>query len=342
MAITIADIAREAGVSRATVSGVLNDNPNVATKTKERVQGIIEKYGYRPNATARALALRTTGMIGLIVKDISNPLYSKIALGVEEICDQAGYSVVMGNTHKKWEREVEYANLLKNRRVDGLIIFPLQKNTDVQHLQELKDADLPFVLLADVPGINTDLVRADDESGAFEAAEHLIQLGCQKLAYISGPKEFHASDRRLQGFKKALEKHNIPFNDDCTFQSGWRMEDGYATGLKIVANANVQPEGIFCYNDPVAIGLMRALLENGRRIPEDIALVGFDDDDVSAYIQPGLTTVAQPAQEIGRKAAQLLFERIQAKGNAQSPERIYLKTELVIRGSSMKVNRKSI
>ncbi len=336
MAITIADIAREAGVSRATVSGVLNNNPNVAAKTKERIQAIIEKHGYRPNAMARALALQSTGMIGLIVKDISNPLYSKIALGVEEICDDAGYSVVMGNTHKDWEREVEFANLLKNRRVDGLIIFPLQKNTDLHHIQELEAAHLPFVLLADLPGVDADLVRADDESGAFEAAEHLIQQGCKKLAYISGPKEFFASDRRLNGFKKALKKHHIEFNEACVFQSGWRMEDGYNTGLRMVQNTSVQPDGIFCYNDPVAIGLMRALIEHGRRIPQDVAVVGFDDDDISAFVQPGLTTVAQPAQEIGRLATQQLLERIQAKENEGTPERIYLKTNLIVRGSSQR------
>jgi DNA-binding LacI/PurR family transcriptional regulator len=190
--------------------------------------------------------------------------------------------------------------------------------------------------LADLPGIDTDLVRADDESGAFDAAVHLIEQGCQKLAYISGPKEFLASDRRLNGFKKALKKYKIKFNESCVFQSGWRMEDGYETGLRMLQHADVQPDGIFCYNDPVAIGLMRALIENGRRVPEDVAIVGFDDDDVSAFVQPGLTTVAQPAQEIGRQAAQQLFERIQAKENSETPERFYLKTELVVRGSSLK------
>ena len=148
MPITIADIAKEAGVSRATVSGVLNDNPNVSAKTRERILEIIKKHNFTPNAVARALALRHTGLIGLIVKDISNPLYSKISLGVEEVCEKQGYNVIIGNTHTSTEREADYVELLKQRRVDGLILFPMQKEVDISHLHELVQLNLPFVLLS--------------------------------------------------------------------------------------------------------------------------------------------------------------------------------------------------
>ncbi len=333
MAKTITDIAKEAGVSRATVSGVLNDNPNVSAKTRERVLAIIKKYHYEPNHVARALAMRKTGLVGLIVKDISNPLYSKISLGVEEVCEGAGYNVIIGNTHKDWQREVEYVNLLSRRRVDGLIIFPLQRGVNVAHIRELTEANLPFVLLAEVPGINADLVRSDDETGAYNATRHLLEQDRQNLMYVAGPESFLANDRRLKGFKKALREFDVK-QSNRILQSGWRLQDGYQAGKHLVQQKKALPDGVFCYNDPVAIGFMRALLEHQVRIPQDVAVIGFDDAAVSGYLNPGLTTVAQPACDIGRQAALRLIERINEKTKRAPAKHIYLKTELVIRESS--------
>ncbi len=302
--------------------------------------GIIKKYNFTPNAVARALALQYTGLIGLIVKDISNPLYSKISLGVEEVCEREGYSVIIGNTHTATEREAAYIELLKQRRVDGLIIFPMQKNVDTAHLQELAQQHLPLVLLADVPGIYADLVRADDEYGAFEAVQHLIHSGCKNLIYVSGPVEFLASERRLQGFKRALQANDLPFEESQVIRSGWRLEDGYETGLQLVRKFKSLPEGVFCYNDSVAIGLIRALYENGFSVPRDVGVVGFDDIFVSAYLKPGLSTVAQPARDIGRVAALRLVQRIRSHDKEWQPQKQYLKTRLVIRESCGSVDEK--
>jgi len=331
---TISDIAKEAGVSRATVSGVLNDNPNVADKTREKVLAIIEKYNFSPNQIARALALRQTGLIGLIVKDISNPVYSKISLGVEEVCEEAGYNVVMGNTHTETERELEYLNLLKRRRVDGLLILPLQRDTELSAFQELLKAQLPIVLLGDLPDVDADLVRSNDEIGAYRAALHMIGNGRRRLMYISGPESFYASERRLNGFRRALQEQNINFDEHLVFYSGWRLEDGYATGQELCRSHSLLDAGIFCYNDSVAIGLMRALYENGYNIPNDLDIIGFDDAGVGKYLQTSLTTVAQPAREIGRRAAQLLLEKINFKGENWESKKIFLDTTLVIRETS--------
>lgn len=333
MSITIADIAKEAGVSRATVSGVLNNNPNVSAKTRDRVSAIIEKYKFTPNAVARALALQHTGLIGLIIKDISNPLYSKISLGVEQVCEKEGYSVIIGNTHTDIEREVAYMDLLKQRRVDGLIIFPVQKRIRIDHLLELAQKKLPFVLLADVPGIDADLVRCDDEGGAFRAVQRFIRSGRTNLVYVSGPDEFLASDRRLKGFRRALEKNGLPFDASRVVQSGWRLTDGYKTGLRLAHSSKPLPDGIFCYNDPVATGLMRALFENNISAPQDVGIIGFDDDVVSEFLKPGLSTVAQPALEIGRAAAVRLLSHIRSNNENWKPEKRYLPTKVVIRES---------
>lgn len=331
MAMTIADIAKIAGVSRATVSGVLNDSPTVSAKTKDRILAIIEEYDYRPNEIARALALNQTGIIGLIVKDISNPLYSEIALGVEEVCGKEGLSVIIGNSHKEWDHEIAHINLLKRRRVDGLIIFPLQKGADVSHIANLKKEKYPFVLLAEIPGIEADLVRADDETGAFRATEHLIKLGRKRIGYVTGPASALASDRRLLGYQKALEKYGLVFNKKNVIYGGWRLKDGYNAAVEFLTCGTACPEAVFCYNDSVAIGLIRALVENGVRIPDDVAVVGFDDAGVGAYLETGLTSVAQPAMEIGRRSATRLVELIRSKDNSQKPKNVFLETRLVVR-----------
>ena len=330
MAMTIGDIAKLAGVSRATVSGVLNNSPTVSAKTKERVLAIIEEHNYRPNEIARALALNQTALIGLIVKDISNPLYSIISLGVEEVCEENGYSVILGNTHKQWNREVAHIRLLTRRRVDGLIIFPLQKETDLAHIQELKDSDYPFVLLAEVPGVEADLVRADDETGAFDATTHLISLGRKNLVYITGPETALASDRRLRGFQRGLETRDIPFDNNSVRTGGWRLQDGYRAGIELLCGSEKVADGAFCYNDAVAIGFIRALIEKGCRVPEDVAVVGFDDAGAGAFLETSLTAVAQPAREIGRKAAEVLLNRIRRK-NKIPLQKLFLDTHLVVR-----------
>ena len=337
MAMTISDIARLAGVSRATVSGVLNNSPLVSAKTKKRVLEIIEKHNYKPNEIARALTLKQTGILGLIVKDITNPLYGKIAIGVEEACSENGYNVIIGNSQQQWELEVSKVSLLKRRRVDGLVIFPIQKGVDLSHIWELKKEDYPFALLAEVPGIEADLIRADDEKGAFEATQHLIHQGRKCIAYISGPDTALANDRRMRGYQQALATYDIVPKDELVLNGGWRLEDGYRAGKKMVQQHQKCPDGVFCYNDQVATGFIRAMVESGLNIPENVAVVGFDDAGVSAYLETALTTVEQPARKIGRMAAEILLKRIadkNSKSSVKTPiQKVLLPTRLIVRES---------
>lgn len=332
MAITITDIAKLAGVSRATVSGVLNDSPLVNEKTKKRILEIIEQLNYRPNEVARALALKQTGLLGLVVKDISNPLYSKITLGVEQVCRDHGYSVIIGNTHKRSESEIAYVNLLKRRRVDGLILFPLQKGVELGHIHRLKNEGFPFVLLGEVPGVEADVVRADDQLGAFQAVDHLIKMGRKRIAFVTGPDSALASDRRLEGYRKALNIHQIAPFENLVIRGGWRFEDGYWAGSTL-SHLPDRPDAVLCYNDSVAIGLIRLLTEQGISVPHDVAVIGFDDAGASGFLETSLTTVAQPAYEIGQKAAQLLIARLKNKESDPQPQFALLNTTLVIRES---------
>lgn len=333
MSLTISDIAKLAGVSRATVSGVLNNSPTVRERTKDRVLAIIKKHNYRPNAIARALALKQTGVIGLLVKDISNPFYSQIAMGVEEVCVDNNYSVIMGNTNTQPERELSKINLLKNRQVDGLILLPVQKGVDLGHLWELRRENYPFVLLAEVPGIHADLVRADDEKGAFDAVEHLIKLKKRRIAYVCGPKTALASDRRLEGFRRALIQNNFVPKDELVIAGGWRLEHGYQAGLDLRKHSDPLPDAVLCYNDSVALGLIRALTEGQIEVPEDVAVIGFDDAPTSAFLETALTTVAQPAHMIGYRAGEVLLQRIHNKNSDSAFQSIFLPTRLRIRES---------
>lgn len=330
---TIQDIARLAGVSPATVSGVLNDSPLVNARTKARILAIIEQHKYKPNQVARALALRQTGIIGLLVKDISNPLYSRIALGVEQVCEQKKYNVIIGNTHKEWQREVAYVNILKQRRMDGLILFPLQKGVDLGHIHELKKDHYPFVLLAEVAGIDADVIRSDDEHGAFLATQHLIRQGRRTIAYIAGPASALASDRRRDGYQAALTGHDLLPKPQLVWPGGWCVEDGYRAGMQMCRTPGFCPDGVLCYNDSVAVGFIRALQERNLRVPDDVAVIGFDDAGFGAFLETALTTVAQPAQEIGRRAAELLLQRISEKGGGAEVQKVYLPTRLIVRES---------
>jgi len=330
MAMTIGDIAKLAGVSRSTVSGVLNNSPTVSKKTQKRVLAIIEQYNYKPNEIARALALNHTGLIGLVVKDISNPLYSKIALGVEEVCDENGYSMIISNTHVDWKRQVKNINILKRRRVDGLIIFPLQRGYDLRDFNELIIEKYPFVLLAEIPDVAADVVRADDETGAYNATTHLIKQGRKKIAYISGPDTTFASIRRLSGYKKALMDNNLQFVNKFVRKGGWRLDDGYKAGLNLLKCDIECPDGVFCYNDSVAIGLIRVLTERGKNVPNDLAVIGFDDSGVSSFLETSLTTIAQPTKKIGQLAANVLLKRIRNKKNLPL-QKFLVETQLIIR-----------
>ncbi|MBN1999580.1 LacI family DNA-binding transcriptional regulator [candidate division KSB1 bacterium] len=330
MSMTIADIARLAGVSRATVSGVLNNNPTVSAKTKKRIAEIIEQHNFRPNEVARALALQHTALIALVIKDVSNPFYSKISLGVEQVCAEQGYSVIIGNSQQDVAREIDYLGLLERKRVDGMIILPLQAHEDYSLFKNLQKAGYPLVLLAEIPGIKTDLVRVDDEKGAYNATRHLLKLGRRNVVFVSGPETALASQRRLAGFQKAFEVEGMDFSARNIVAGGWRYQDGYNAGKKMFEQLLFVPDGVLCYNDSVAIGFIRALTEKGFRVPE-IAVIGFDDAGAGAYLPTALTTVAQPAIQIGRLAALVLFRRI--KNRTKKIEKIILDTELVVRES---------
>lgn len=328
--LTIKDIARLAGVSTATVSRVINDYPGVREKTRIRVKKVIDKFGYQRNILARKLVTKKTSIIGVVLSDITNPFYSEIARGIEDEARKWGYTVIFGSTDNTREIQKEYVNLFREQRVDGIIFASVAlQDPDVEKLFK---EDVPFVLVnRKLDTIKTDFVVLDNVKGAYMAAEHLIKLGHKRIGFICGPLNYSTGVDRLRGYKEALRKYNIEEYPELVKSGNFRQESGYRA-FKEFMSMKSPPTAVFASNDFMALGVLEAALELGIRIPEDIALVGFDDINFASFKFVSLTTVAQRKYEMGAKGIQLLIKKIESS-ERWIPQEIYLKPRLIIRGS---------
>lgn len=324
---TILDVARLARVSPATVSRVLNNSHPVSAQTRERVLQAIEALHYHPNALARGLLKRQTAILGVLVPDVSNPYYSVILRGIEDEARLHGYSVLVCNTDRDPSRHVQYLRTLRERRADGIIVAGGQLDREAVNFlrrTEMKVVAIGRHLVA-VPS-----VRVDNVAAASEATRYLISLGHRRIATITGPAGSLTAADRLEGYRRALAEAGIPFDPQYVVEGSFRAEGGYE-GTKHLFTLSTPPTAILAGNDRMAFGAIRALHEMGFRVPQDVSIVGFDDTLVARYTVPALTTVAIPMYDLGRKAAFLLFARLQGK---RTPMVTVLPTELRIREST--------
>ena len=327
---TIKDVATHAGVSVATVSAVLNANKYVSPELAQRVRASIEALGYERNSLAQSLKTQTSHTIGLIISDIMNPFFTHVVRGVEDVANQHNYSLILGNTDEDPHKEKNYIRLLESKRVDGLIMAAAAGNHT--YLHSLPQQRLPLVSLdRSLFEWGIDSVLIDNVSGARKVVEHLIQLGHRHIGIITGISGITTTEERLSGYKQALAAHDIPLEPTLIAEANSRIEGGTRATLQLLTQAAVRPTALFAMNGLLAIGVLQTLKELGLRCPEDIALVAFDDFAWSSVLRPCLTVVRQPTYEIGQKAAQLLFERLN-KPNT-SPQEVRLQTSLIIRES---------
>jgi len=337
MAVTRDDVARRAGVSPATVSYVVNDGPrSVSPETRIRVLRAIEELGYQPSAVARSLRLQRTSTIGLIMPDTANPFFAEVARGVEEVGFENGYTVVLCHSNYDLNREMEYVNVLRYKRVDGVIFMPA--TDDSKPIQRLLDYGIPVVIvdrLVTVEGVG--LVVADNFGGGYEATKHLIDLGHRCIGCIIRPAFLAHTTARLQGYKAALKERDLPCEEQYIVKGGFRFTDGEAA-MHALLELDSPPTAVFAYNDIMAIGAMRAVQSRGLRVPDDVSIVGFDDISLALYCNPPLTTVAQPKMEMGRKGADLLIKMIRSSDN-QANFSVTFDVKLVIRGSTGPVRK---
>ena len=328
--VTIADVARRAGVSKTTVSHVLSRKRPVAEGTRRRVERAVAKLGYRPDGLARGLRTRRSHTVALILPDITNPFYPVLARGLEDSLAGAGYRTFVCNTDAHQANELEFVFDVFHRRVDGIVLVSYFLTAD--RLRGVLDTGMPLVSIGGevIDDPRVDVVRADDERGAFDATAHLVARGHRVIAMIEGA-EGSGLPRTL-GYRRALEAGGIPFDPARTAHGGWTRSGG-AKAMQELLLVDPVPTAVFCGNDLMAIGAMDAARDAGLVIGRDLALVGYDDIEAAALVHPALTTMLNPAYETGRVAGELLVERM--SGTYQGPRRtVILPCRLIERESS--------
>ncbi|MEQ2129025.1 LacI family DNA-binding transcriptional regulator [Caldanaerobacter subterraneus KAk] len=336
MAVTIKDIARLANVSVTTVSRVINNKPEgVSEETRQKILKLVKELGYQPNAIARGLVTKKTKTIGLIIPDISNPFFPDIARGVEDSAHIYGYNVFLCNTDDNLEKESEYIRALKEKYVDG-IIFTSSVPSDYQHIMELVRDGVPIVMMdrrmesEEIYG-----VFIDNYEGGYLATKHLIDLGHRKIGCITGPLKVKNARERLEGYKRALLDNGIEVDERLIFEGDYKINSGII-GTEKLLNDNKDITAIFACNDLMAYGAYKTIRSYGYKIPDDISVVGFDDILLSQIMEPQLTTIRQPAYDMGLTAARMLIKLIE--GKKVSKKIIIFKPQLVIRQSTASVN----
>jgi DNA-binding LacI/PurR family transcriptional regulator len=334
---TIDDVAREAGVSKASVSAVLNEKPGVSASTRAHVLDVMARLNYRPSALASGRrASRGGRALGLVVKEIDNPYYGEIARAVLAEGRIHGYTVLVTSSEGDYQAEQEAIQLLCEQCVAGLIVTPtLDARADLSHLFELKRRNFPLVLLEDVRGVRASLIDIENVEGSRLAVEHLLAQGHVRIVHFAGPEYSSHSRERIEGVYRAFSGSPLAFPDDAIIPTGAHLEDGYRAGLAHFGerDAGDRPTAVTCYNDLVALGLLRALAELDIAVPAQVSVVGFDDLQLLDYLPISLTSVHVPPAEMGRRATELLLRQIDARGEL-SPLSECLAGRLVVRGST--------
>ena len=335
---TIDDVARAAGVSKATVSAVLNDKGAVRAETRERVLFSIAQLNYRPSHGGGRPGAARAGAIGLLIKEHDNPYYAGIADGVRTVVEERGLTLLVASSNGSWAAERRALELLRTSDVLGLVVTPvLDEHADLGAYFELRRRNVPFVLLEEVRGVPASLVDVDNAAAARAAATHLMALGHERLAHLAGPAYSAHSAERLDGFRQAFSASSLVFREELVVEAGAHLEDGLRAGRTLFGRRRAprdgRPTAVTCYNDLVAIGLCRALREAGLRVPDDVSVVGFDDIPLCAYLDVPLTSVQVPLHEMGVTAARVLLAQLDAATPAP-PRRIHLDGALRVRATT--------
>ena len=330
MTYTIKDIAKKAGVSIATVSRVLNDSPSVTEETRKKILSISNELKYTPNVFARGLMLKKTNTVGIILPDLYGDFFSEVIKGIDLVFTSAGYHIMVASSHSNKDEIESVLKVMRSGRVDGLIIMSPHINSI--SLQKNLPSDLPVVLLNSFCDDKTrDSIIIDNFNGANLMARHLIKHGYKKLAIIKGVEKNYDAEERLRGFKFALETAGMEYNSKYEFSGNFTEESGYEAAKKIL-NTKPLPRAIFAANDSMAIGAMSLIRSKGLKIPEDLAIVGFDDISISKYLRPSLSSVHVPIYELGTLASKKLMELL-SDAPAKSKRKIVLPATLIVRES---------
>lgn len=331
--VTIKDIAKELGISASTVSRALKDHPDISSKTKLAVNELAKKWHYKPNAVALSLRHSKTNIIGVIIPEIVHHFFSSVISGVEEIAHKAGYNVMMFQSNESYVREMANVQALLSSRVDGVLVSMSKETTDYSHFRELRDNGIPIVFFDRVCNdVASDNVIVDDFAGAFAAVEHLINIGCKRIAHLSAPQHMLLAQNRQKGYRQAMLKYKVPIDESLVVKCDSFDEAVIMT--PDLLSLPEPPDAIFAVNEMTAAGALSVIKKFGLRVPEDIAIVGFTDGIVSRVSDPSLTTLEQHGYEVGLRAAEILVGRISDGDMDYEPITKVVKTNLIVRGST--------
>lgn len=332
---TIKDVAKLAGVHPSTVSRVINNDSRISEKTKNKVIYIINKLGYTPNAIARGLKTKRTNTIGMLIPDITNPFFADLARGVEDTANENGFNVILCNSDDKLKKERTYLEILKEKRVDGLILGSVHiKDKSIFRLEKIK---YPYILVSrDIKGLDKNCIIVNDIAGGTMATEYFIKLGHRKIAHITGSLKVRAAINRLEGYKIALKKNHIEYKEELVKEGDFRISGGYKAMKKLLKLSEL-PTAIFAANDLMAIGAMQAIQQKKYHIPRDFCIIGFDDIKLASFVFPALCTIRQPMLEMGALAVKILLKII--NGGEFNQTKVILKPELIIRESCRRLNK---
>jgi LacI family transcriptional regulator len=325
-------IANLLNISVSQVSRALNGKGEVSPETRKKICDIADQLGYSPNLIAQSLRYSRTNTFGVIQPDIANPFFANLVRGIENYSQAIGFSIFVSNTYEDTEKEYELVKHMVDRGVDGILLVPVRER-DIKK-STFQEFDIPAVLIARcVKECGVDCIVVDDKKGGYLATEHLIKKGRERIIYLSGPEDMVASLDRLEGYHRALSDYGIRFSKDMLHVAGTTLEHGY-NAMQIVLDSKIDVDAVFAFNDVIAYGCLRVFHERGIRVPDDIAIIGYDDANMNMVVNPTLTSVRQPTGEMGSRAAELLIDILNADRSSREPEVILFDPELKAREST--------
>lgn len=339
--ITIKDIARKFKCSPSTVSRALNDHYTINEDTRKTIQEYAKKMGYQRNSVSLSLLNKKTGSLGIVVPTISNYHESSIIEGLYSVLQPLGYLLNICATNESFLLEAEYISKLLANRVECIFLSVSQETYDsghYEHLETVLQRGVPLIFIdRNYEGFKAGGVMVDDYHGAYAVVEHLVNMGCKRIAHLKGPNGLTVSEQRFRGYIDCLNRYNLPVREELIINTNFKVESAILP-TKHLFDLPTPPDGIFGVNDSVAIGAMRVVKDKGLSVPYDVSLVGFDNSPISAYTYPSLTTVSRPGREIGIEASRLFLSQSNAAGES-APESICLPSNLIIRESSLRVQK---
>jgi LacI family transcriptional regulator len=338
MVIRMKDIARDLGLSSITVSKVLRNHPDIGEETRQRVLKRVAELDFRPNVLARGLATGRSYLVGLVVPGLLHSFFAEVAMGLSAVISAKGYSLIVASCEEKPELEQEEIRQLLARRLDALVIA--SSGSSIELFERMDIQSQPYVLIDRVfPELNANFVGVDDTSVGRIATEHLFDIGCRLVAHIAG-RENSTGRGRLERYRQALEKRGLPYREDYvvrgTLVDTHSNEQG-AAAMRSLLQREPHPDGVFCHNDPLAIGAMNAILDSGLRIPEDIAVIGSGNLYFDNSLRIGLSSIDQHSAQLGERAGEIVLDIIESKMKP-APRTVILDPTVVVRASTMRTS----